>query len=269
MDAKPLRDERRTRSAWPEISAERQRILLKDAVIAVVSLGLYVLLNRSDVIVETQLGYTVWYPPAGLGLALILGINPWYALLIFFGDALSSALIYHQPWISWGTLVGSPGLAVIYASAAIILRGPLRIDLGLNHRRDVTRYVLVTSIVAALATLVGVGCLVADHSIAWNGAASAALIWFGGDVIAFVGVAPFLLIHVLPPIRRWLGVENAASVAPAAKPRNSPGVQLGHVGEAIGQAASILLVLWLMFAKPFAPTQLFYLSFIPLIWVAM
>ncbi len=269
MNPSPLRDERLIGSTRPELSTDWKRGVLKHAGIAIVSLGLYVLLNRSDVIVETQLGYTVWYPPAGLGLAVILGINPWYALLILFGDALSGALIYHQPWVSWGTLLGSPGLAVIYASAAIILRGPLRIDLRLNHRRDVTRYVLVTSIAAALATVVGVGCLVADHSIAWNGAVSAALIWFGGDVIAFVGVAPFLLIHVLPPIRRWLGIEAATPPEPASKPRKSPGVQLGNVGEAIGQASSIVLVLWIMFAKPFASTQLFYLSFIPLIWVAM
>src|SRR6202453_1670079 len=269
MNSATLRDGRLTGSAAPQRSAERQRMLWKHAVIAVISLGLYVLLNRSDVIVETQLGYTVWYPPAGLGLAVILGIDPWYALLILFGDALSSAVIYHQPLVSWGTLVGSPGLAAIYAGAAIVLRGPLRIDLRLDHRRDVTRYVLVTSITAALATDLGVGCLLADHSIEWNGAVSAALIWFGGDVIAFVGVAPFLLIHVLPPIRRWLGIEAANSLKPASKPRKSPGVQLRNVGEAIGQAASIVLVLWIMFAKPFASTQLFYLSFIPMIWVAM
>jgi integral membrane sensor domain MASE1 len=96
-------------------SADRNRIALKHAVIAVVSLGLYVLLNRSDVIVETQLGSTVWYPPGGLALALILGVNPWYALLVAFGDALSGALIYHQPWASWTTMLGSPGLAAMYA----------------------------------------------------------------------------------------------------------------------------------------------------------
>jgi hypothetical protein len=135
--------------------APANRLVLKHAVIAVISLGLYVLLNRSDVIVETQLGYTVsGIRPRGLALALILGINPWYALLVAVGDALSSALIYHQPLASWGTLVGTPGLAAIYAGAVIILRGPLRIDLGLDHRRDVARGTsLLTVVAAALATV--------------------------------------------------------------------------------------------------------------------
>ena len=269
MDPTPNRDERDTGRPRPELPADRNRIFLKHAVITLISLGLYVLLNRSDVIVETQLGYTVWYPPAGLGLALILGVNPWYSLVIAFGDALSASLIYHQPWASWGTLVGSPGLAVIYASAAIILRGPLRIDLSLSHRRDVTRYVFVTFVMGACATVVGVGCLLADHSIPWSDVSRASLIWFGGDLISFVGVAPFLLIHVLPPIRRWLSLEPAKVTGATSRTRKRPSVRLGNVGEAVGQAASIVLVLWIMFAKPFAATQLFYLTFIPMIWVAM
>jgi diguanylate cyclase (GGDEF)-like protein/PAS domain S-box-containing protein len=269
MNPTPLRDERLTGGTQLKPSADRNRIALKHAVIAVVSLGLYVLLNRSDVIVETQLGSTVWYPPGGLALALILGVNPWYALLVAFGDALSGALIYHQPWASWTTMLGSPGLAAMYAGAAIILRGPLRIDQGLNHRRDVTRYVLVTSITAICATVVGVGCLVADNSIPWNQAAGAALNWFSGDAIAFVGVTPFLLIHVLPPIRRWLSLEATRSTPTTPKPRARAGIRLANLGEALGQGASILLVLWIMFVPLLAPVQLFYLSFIPVIWVAM
>jgi len=121
----------------------------------------------------------------------------------------------------------------------------------------------------ACATAVGVSCLVADHSIPWSDVWRASLIWFGGDLIAFVGVAPFLLIHVLPPIRRWISLEPAKASGATSGTRKRPSVRLGNVGEAVGQAASIVLVLWIMFAKPFAATQLFYLTFIPMIWVAM
>jgi diguanylate cyclase (GGDEF)-like protein/PAS domain S-box-containing protein len=269
MDSRPPHDERLNERTQPKLWAGGNRLVLKHAVIAVVSLGLYVLLNRPDVLVLTQLGSVVWYPPAGLALALILGINPWYALLVAVGDALSGSLIYHQPLASWGTLVGTPCITGIYAGAVIMLRGPLRIDLGLNHRRDVARYVFVAVVAAAFSTVVGVGCLLADHSILWNQAGSAALVWFGGDAIAFVGVAPFLLMHVLPPLRRWLSLEPAKPIQTTGKPRVSAGTRLRGIGEALGQTASILLVLWMMFAPPFATAQLFYLSFIPMIWVAM
>ena len=132
MDSRPPHDERLNERTQPKLWAGGNRLVLKHAVIAVVSLGLYVLLNRPDVLVLTQLGSVVWYPPAGLALALILGINPWYALLVAVGDALSGSLIYHQPLASWGTLVGTPCITGIYAGAVIMLRGPLRIDLGLK-----------------------------------------------------------------------------------------------------------------------------------------
>jgi diguanylate cyclase (GGDEF)-like protein/PAS domain S-box-containing protein len=250
-------------------AASRNKLVLKHTLVALVSLLLYLLLNRSNVIVETQLGYTLWYPPAGLALALMLGISPWYALLVAFGDALSGVLIYHQTWTSWGTVIGSSGMAGTYAIAAIILRGRLRIDLGLSYRRDVTRFVFVTLGTAICSTAIGVGCLVADDSIPWSRFLTAAVDWVGGDSIAFVGVAPFLLMHVLPPIRRWLLLAPAEASQPIAKPRTRPSIRLGNMAEALGQIASILLVLWAMFAPPFAPAQLFYLSFVPMIWVAM
>src|SRR5580704_19378837 len=60
----------------------------------------YLSLNRPEIILESKLGFTVWYPPAGLILALMLGVSPWYAALAVFADALAGALIYHQPLLS-------------------------------------------------------------------------------------------------------------------------------------------------------------------------
>src|SRR6202167_2329287 len=143
-------------------------VIVRHAALSVCFFTLYLLLNRSDILMETQLGFTLWYPATGLSLALMLGISPWYALLVCFADIASGALIYHQPLASWSESLGSIAAAAIYAGASIALRGPLRIDTGLNHRRDVVRYVFVTLTAAVLATLVGVRCLVADHTIAWN-----------------------------------------------------------------------------------------------------
>src|ERR1700693_295960 len=195
-----------------KLAAFGRAVMVRRAVLSVCFVALYVLLNRSDILMETQLGFTLWYPATGLSLALMLGISPWYALLVCFADIASGALIYHQPLASWSESLGSIAAAAIYAGASIALRGPLRIDTGLNHRRDVVRYVFVTLTAEVLATTVGVGCLVEDHTIPWNQFWSAAFSWFSGHSIALVAVAPFLLIHVLPWVRRELSPSRIKSV---------------------------------------------------------
>ena len=245
-------------------------VIVRRAVLSVCFVALYVLLNRSDILIETQLGFTLWYPATGLSLALMLGISPWYALLVCLAGIASGAWIYHQPLASWSESLGSIAYAAIYAGASIALRGPLRIDTGLNRRRDVVRYVFVTLTAAILATAVGVGCLVADHTIPWNQFWSAAFSWFSGDSIALVAVAPFLLIHVFPWVRRELSASPIKTVtARASSKKTLPRIRLGPVVEAVGQGISILVLLWVMFGDPLGRLQLFYVSFVPIIWIAM
>src|ERR1700721_578481 len=118
-----------------------------------------------------------------------------------------------------GQAFGLPRHPPIYAPAAIILPGPLRIDLGLNHRRDVVRYVFITLVAAVSSTIIGVVCLVADHTISWLQFWGAAFSWFSGDSIAFVGVAPFLLIHVFPWVRHRLLLSVTKSTARHKRPK--------------------------------------------------
>src|ERR1700738_4657259 len=145
-----------------------RRSIFRHAVISLSFLLLFVLLNRPEVIFFSRIGFVAWYPAIGLVMALLLGISPWYALLACFADAFASWVIYSQPVMSFSNTVGSVGIAVCYGAAAYVLRGPLQIDLGLRHRRDVVRYVLVSATAATGATIIGVGCLIADHSIAWS-----------------------------------------------------------------------------------------------------
>jgi len=131
-------------------------VAVRHAALSLLFFALYLLLNRSDILMESQLGFTLWYPATGLALALMLGVNPWYTLLACLAGVASDTLIYHQPLTSWSESLGSVAPAAIYAGAAVALRGSLRIDTGLNHRRDVVRYVFVTLTAAVLATMVGV-----------------------------------------------------------------------------------------------------------------
>ena len=245
-----------------------RRLIIRHALLSLAFLLLYLLLNRPEVIFFSRIGFVAWYPAIGLVMALLLGVSPRYAILVCLTDALASRVVYSQPVTSYSNTIGALGVAICYGSAAYVLRGPLQIDLGLRRRRDVVRYVFVSATAATAATVIGVGCLIADHSIGWAEYKSSALGWFLGDTIGLVGIAPFLLVHVFPQIRRWLSADSSPSqVDPAHLAATTS--SLGPIAELCGQGLTILAVLWLMFGNRDGRYDHFYLSFIPIIWIAM
>src|SRR5712671_6012383 len=244
------------------------RLIFRHALISAAFVLLYVLLNRPEVILFSRIGFVAWYPAIGVVMALMLGVSPWYALLVCFVDPFANRVTYAQPIMSFSNTVDAAGVAICYGAASYILRGPLSIDLGLRRRRDVVRYVLVSGTAAVFATIIGVASLIADHSIAWSDCKSSALGWFLGDTIGLVGIAPFLLVHVLPHVRKWL---SPASSQPHPVRGHSLGTTLtfGALAETCGQFLTILAVLWVMFGTWAGRYDHFYLSFIPVIWIAM
>ena len=237
--------------------------LISHGVMSLVFISLFVLLNRPEAILISGLGSVAWYPATGLAMALLLAVSPWYAPVAGFAGALAGFLIYHQPLASWGETVGTVAYAGVYAIAAYLLRDRLRIDTGLHYRRDISWYLLVTSAAALVAALVGVACLAADGSITVKQYWPAAFVWFLGDETGLLGVAPFLLIYVAPWLQRQL-----SPLAVTAERRSTP-TSIGPVAEGVLQAFSMGLVLWVIFGRVFRGLELFYLSFIPVIWVAV
>src|ERR1700730_466236 len=215
----------------------RGRLIIRHATLAIAFVLLYFALNQPPVILISQLGSVAWYPATGLVLAVLLGISPWYAVLVCFADTLAGALIYHQPLLSFGETAGSVGVAACYGAAAYILRGPLQIDLGLRRRQDVVRYVFVTMTAAMVATVIGVLCLAADKSIAWSEFWNASWIWLAGDGIGLLGVAPFLLVHVCPWVRKELSPTRVdASHDSERAPNQTLRTDLAVLAEGVGQA---------------------------------
>ncbi|MGH9503557.1 MAG: ATP-binding protein [Terriglobales bacterium] len=226
------------------------------------------LLSRPEVILLARLGSVVWYPATALALALMLAVSPWYVFLTCFCDTLASVLFYHQPLKSFSELLGSVGASCCYAAAAYLLRGPLRIDFRLRRQHDVLRYMIVTTAAGLGATALGVAGLTLDGTIQRSHYWGAALSWFSGDGIGRFGVAPFLLIYVFPSVRRkLLGQKCDSSTEPEEFPEKP--WRISATLEAAGQACAALVVPFVIFGSRWAPLQLYYLSFIPIIWIAM
>jgi PAS domain S-box-containing protein len=245
------------------------RFIYRHIFLCVCFVPISVLLSRPDVILLARLGSVVWYPATALALALMLAVSPWYVILACFSDTLASVLFYQQPLKSFSELLGSIGALSCYAVAAYLLRGPLRIDLGLRRQRDVLRYLLVTTAAGLVATVLGVAGLALDGTIPSSEYWSSALGWFSGDGIGRFGVAPFLLIYVFPWVRQ--GLFGRKYERQTRQPEQLPEKpwRIAAWSEAIGQACATLLVPFIMFGPKWASFQLDYLSFIPIIWIAM
>src|ERR1700730_15818136 len=97
-----------------------RRPILRHALVSLSFVLLYLLLNRPEIILLSRLGFITWYPAIGLVMALLLGVNPWYALLVCFSDALAGWVIYGQPVTSFSNTFGAVGSAVCYGAAAYL-----------------------------------------------------------------------------------------------------------------------------------------------------
>jgi diguanylate cyclase (GGDEF)-like protein/PAS domain S-box-containing protein len=245
-----------------------RRLIIRHALVSVAFVLLYLLLNQPAVIFFSRIGFVAWYPAIGLVMALLLGISPWYAILVCFSVALAGRAIYAQPLTSLSNTVDAAGIAICYGAAATVLRGPLHADLQLRRRRDVVCYVLVTATAATGATIVGVACLIADHGITWSEYRSSAVGWFLGDAIGLVGIAPFLLVHVFPHVRKWL-LPNPSQVRPTESGSAGTVFTFSALAETCGQALMILAVCWAMFGLNDGRYGHFYMCFVPVIWIAM
>ena len=262
---------------WVEQASDQASVVQNDRLIArhlLFSLCLvlfYVLLSLPNIIlVSPDLGFTAWYPATGLIFAVMLCVSPRYFPLLVLADVFTGFTIYHQPLFSWGETIAPVISTGSYAVASYFLRGPLSIDWTLRHRKDVVRYVFVTIVAALPATLAGVLSLVKDHTITPSQFWSSAVQWYIGDAIGLVGFAPFLLIHVFPLVKRELSpfrreTRRRINAQKVGFEKN----RSGEILEAIGQLGTILLALWIMFGQTFGSKQFYYLSFLPILWIAM
>ena len=243
------------------------RVIFRHVLLAVAFVLLFLLLNRPEVIVIARLGAVVWYPASGLLMALLLGISPWYAFAVCFSAALSGILFYDQPFLTFSGTIDAAVGAGLYAAAAYILRGRLQLDLRLHRRRDVVLYISVTTAAALASMVLGTVCLAADHAIRWTEFWPSASVWFLGDEIGLLGVAPFLLVHIFPWVCRQM-VPGSVK-APRNKKAHSKTSSFWILVEVGGQICALLLSLWMVFGAPFLHFQLLFVTFVPIIWIAM
>src|SRR2546426_10194526 len=96
----------------PRLTEERlsvfdKRLIGRHVIFSLAVVLVYLLLNRLEVIMVSQLGFTVWFPATGLVLAVMLGVSRRYFLLTIFADVIAGAAFSHQPLRSWTPIAAS------------------------------------------------------------------------------------------------------------------------------------------------------------------
>jgi PAS domain S-box-containing protein len=232
----------------------------------------FMLLDRTTVYFQMWQGISTWYPPVGLALALLIGIDLSYAPLVLVAGAISSVVNYHLSPFSLSFWLTNATVGIGYSAAAYVLRRVLRVDIAFRTLRDVNWFVAVALASSFCVGAAGSAAFVWGKSLQWDDYYPAVLNWWVGDAVAIVCLTPFLLVHVAP----WLCRRIAAGDAVAGSSRLASAAELGHNSlaarnfETAGQAGGILLSLWIVFEwNPVKGYGLFYLFFLPILWIAV
>jgi PAS domain S-box-containing protein len=224
--------------------------------LSVAFIALYVTLDRLSFIeAEHGIDITPWSPSAGLALALLIIKGPRWFPAVFAAELLSGATLPEVAIPSAPIFVGALVVTGGYAGATAVLRR-IGFEAGLRRTSDVARLILVTIASSGLAACGYVATYAAAGVVPWSGFLDAVVHYWIGDAIGIIGLAPPLLTLARPKDysapadhdRRWL-----------------------QLSEMVAQGASIVAALTLVFSRIVTkhPFRLFYVLFLPLIWIAM
>lgn len=207
----------------------------------------YVVLDRVSFMHEySPLGITPWNPSSGLALAALvmygMRLLPVVAAAAIFADVVVRDMPVSLVQMIATTVV----ITACYGGAADFLRRRLAPGEGLWRQRDVFLLILVGAVTSLAVALMCVGIFVLTGELPYTALSTATARYWIGDMIGVAVVTPLLLVH-----RRLSLPDGRAAV------------------EVVLQVAALTAVLIVTFGTaPGETYSLFYLLFLPLIWIA-
>jgi PAS domain S-box-containing protein len=217
----------------------------------------YVVLDRISFIEALHgVDITPWNPPAGLTVALLLVGGPAYIPVVAIAVICSSQILPLTPISPAWSLVTAFVIAGGYAATTTLLRHGFGLDLGLKRGRDLPLVIGAAVIGAGTVALPLVMTYAAAGILPWLDLREAVIQYWIGDAIGIVVFTPaFLLLWDYLRYRR----------EPLSLPRWSA------MAEGAVQCAAIIgaLIVIFGFGDNRYSFELFYLLFLPLVWVAV
>lgn len=201
----------------------------------------------SDIHPVAPYAIPVWNPPPGVSLALLLSFSLRYAPALFVAACLAEVTLRHGEAALGDVAVYGAILAFGYTAIAAFLKR-WRFDPSFRSLRDLILFIVTVGVGAMAIALCYVGAHVLAGRFTWSELPGHVLHFWVGDVIGIATMTPFLLIY-------------RARLAHGQKPC--------FTKEGALQALSIAAVLALIFSfEPESASKLFYLLFLPLVWIS-
>ena len=238
--------------------------------IGLVFVLLYVLLDRSTVYFQMWAGITAWYPPVGMSLAMMIGLGVWFAPLAYLAGTLASIVNFNESPASVIVWLVNVAVAGGYGGAALLLRRVLRVSSQLRTLRDVLRFVFVACCASLFVAALGTALFVQARIIPPEAFLRGTLNWWVCDATSLVCFAPFLLVHVVPKLRRFAGLPSVSEPTSRTGRRRRGLSRFRRILESVLQLLSIPFTLWIIFGWDLArSSELYYLFFLPVLWIAV
>jgi two-component system, NarL family, sensor histidine kinase FusK len=143
----------------------------------------------------------VW-PPTGIALAalVLLGVRVWPG--IYLGALLANADTAEPLAAAAGIAAGNTLMTLV---CLVVLRRIVRFDPALERTRDVFGLAAAAVLSAAVSASNGVANLALHGLVSWATFGSVWGVWWVGDAMGIVIVAPILLVWASRPLPRWRG----------------------------------------------------------------
>jgi signal transduction histidine kinase len=240
----------------------KPRPLLRAALIVAVYLFAFIILDFFSQQFEELRGIVAWYPPAGLTYTLLLVFGVRFAPAVTIALFIGSLFIYRMPQPPYLLFLWAFIISLIYSIAAAVLREGIHFDWQLRKLRDVTWLVVTSVFVSALLALLSVLSSALSSDMPRSEVLSAIFRWWIGETVGVLTVTPFLLMYVMPGLKRF--AEGQPVRLPARRSFPRPTLS------AIGQASSLAFTLyWVFGTRVLNEFQPLFLITLPLIWIAL
>jgi signal transduction histidine kinase len=192
-------------------------------------------------------GITPWNPHTGLTFALVPLFGRRYLPLLFVAPFLADLVVRRLPAPLVVEVLLSAVIGLGYAAATLLLISPHSpFQVTLARLKHVGALIAAAAASTAAVASAYVAILASAGLISWSGFGTAALRLWVGDMIGVATVTPFVLAVIAR--RQWPSVN----------------------WETAGQLAITVLALWLLFARTDTPQlHLFYMLFLPIIWISL
>jgi PAS domain S-box-containing protein len=202
-------------------------------------------------------GISIWYPPAGLALSLLLMLGPRAAPIVFLTNATMAFLM--PGYFRWWAPIMFPAIITAnYTAVAWLIRRYIGQPLLPGTARGT--FLFGAAIVCAPigAAMAGEGMLVLTGDLAVDKVPRAIALWWLGDVSGILTLLPLFMVFVAP----WLEGKAHPAQGWTWKPRALLALLI--------ETAALLGSLWFAFShKNELPHSTLYICFLPLIWICL